>query len=351
MTYDYMIGWKGIMQTVVRSGRICGGSTLTRACTVIITLSSSLFTLNPVSAQSLTFVEYNVENLFDYFDDTDKDDAEYLPDATRRWTKKRYWKKQNSLAKAILSCSDESIPDLVALCEVENDVALTDLTKRSLLRNAGYEYLMTLSPDARGVDVALMYSPFSFRLIRSYGLRIETIEGMRPTRDILYACGELRSGDTLHVFVVHAPSRHGGEKASRPFRLQAANRLLQSVDSVRAVSPEANILIAGDFNDYHDSPAIVKIGEDGLTNISAGVCGDHGVKGTYRYKGEWGSLDHIFVSPSMVSRLSEVKVHAPLFLLEEDQQYGGYLPRRNYKGMRYQKGYSDHLPLVARFTF
>ena len=300
-------------------------------------------------AQQLTFVEYNVENLFDYFDDEEKDDAEYLPEATRHWTKKRYWKKQNSLAKAILSCGDDGIPDLIALCEVENDVALTDLTKRSLLRNAGYEYLMTSSPDQRGVDVALLYSPFSFAPIHSYPLRIETIEGMRPTRDILYVSGRLQSGDTLHVFVVHAPSRHGGEKASRPFRLQAADRLLQSVDSVRAISPEANILIAGDFNDYADSPAIVKICENNLTNITQGVTGQYGAKGTYRYKGKWESLDHVLVSQGMKSRLESAVVHAPLFLLEEDKTYGGYLPRRTYKGMKYQKGYSDHLPLVVRF--
>ena len=300
-------------------------------------------------AQQLTFVEYNVENLFDYFDDEEKDDAEYLPEATRHWTKKRYWKKQNSLAKAILSCGDDGIPDLIALCEVENDVALTDLTKRSLLRNAGYEYLMTSSPDQRGVDVALLYSPFSFAPIHSYPLRIETIEGMRPTRDILYVSGRLQSGDTLHVFVVHAPSRHGGEKASRPFRLQAADRLLQSVDSVRAISPEANILIAGDFNDYADSPAIVKICENNLTNITQGATGQYGAKDTYRYRGKWESLDHVLVSQGMKSRLESAVVHAPLFLLEEDKTYGGYLPRRTYKGMKYQKGYSDHLPLVVRF--
>lgn len=303
------------------------------------------------SAQQLTFVEYNVENLFDYLDDEDKDDADYLPEATRHWTKKRYWKKQNSLAKAILSCSEDGIPDLITLCEVENDVTLTDLTKRSLLRNAGYEYLMTSSPDQRGVDVALLYSPFSFAPIRSYPLRIKTIEGMRPTRDILYVSGRLQSGDTLHVFVVHAPSRNGGEKASRPFRLQAANRLLQSVDSVRAVSPEADILIAGDFNDYHDSPAIVRICENNLTNISYGAHGQNGAEGTYRYKGKWESLDHVLVSQSMEKRLDSAFVHAPLFLLEEDKTYGGYLPRRTYKGMRYQKGYSDHLPLVVRFKF
>ena len=252
----------------------------------MLALAMGCLSLGTLSAQKpFTFVEYNVENIFDTNHDEGKQDEEFLPDATRRWTKKRYWKKLNQISKSILSTCEDGIPDMVALCEVENDVTLTDLTKRSLLKNAGYEYLITNSPDQRGVDVALMYSPFSFRLIRSYGLRIETIEGMRPTRDILYACGELQSGDTLHVFVVHAPSRNGGEKVSRPFRLQAADRLLQSVDSVRALSPNAAILITGDFNDYHDSPALVRISEAGLTNISKGAVGLYGVKGTYRYKG------------------------------------------------------------------
>lgn len=318
----------------------------------MLALAMGCLSLGTLSAQKpFTFVEYNVENIFDTNHDEGKQDEEYLPDATRRWTKKRYWKKLNQIGKSILSTCEDGIPDMVALCEVENDVTLTDLTKRSLLKNAGYEYLITNSPDQRGVDVALMYSPFSFRLIRSYGLRIETIEGMRPTRDILYACGELQSGDTLHVFVVHAPSRNGGEKVSRPFRLQAADRLLQSVDSVRALSPNAAILITGDFNDYHDSPALVRISETGLTNISKGAVGLYGVKGTYRYKGEWNSLDHILVSPYIYNKVDTVFVHSPRFLLEEDETYGGYLPRRTYKGMKYRKGYSDHLPLVARFTF
>ena len=68
--------------------------------------------------QSLTFVELNCENLFDYFNDEGKDDAEYLPEATRHWTKKRYWRKLNNIAQELLSTSDESIPDLIALCEV-----------------------------------------------------------------------------------------------------------------------------------------------------------------------------------------------------------------------------------------
>ena len=90
-------------------------------------------------SQSLTLVELNCENLFDYCHDEGKDDTEYLPEATRHWTKKRYWKKLNNIAQELLSCSDEGIPDLVALCEVENDSVMNDLVHRSLLRNAGYE--------------------------------------------------------------------------------------------------------------------------------------------------------------------------------------------------------------------
>lgn len=319
-----------------------------------IVLAVGLIMLGNVSAQqSFTFVEYNVENIFDTNHDEGKQDQEFLPDATRHWTEKRYWKKLDRIGKSILSCSSKAgIPDMVALCEVENDQCLHDLTRRSLLRNAGYEYVMTNSPDQRGIDVALMYSPFSFRLIRSYGLGVKTIEGMRPTRDILYACGELQSGDTLHVFVVHAPSRHGGEKASRPFRLQAADRLSAAVDSIRAISADAAIFITGDFNDYHDSPALQRLYQHNLKNISKEARGRNGVKATYRYKGEWNSLDHMLVSPALNQKVDTVFIQSEKFLLEKDKFYGGYLPKRTYKGVNYQKkGFSDHLPLVARFCF
>lgn len=49
-------------------------------------------------------------------------------------------------------------------------------------------------------------------LISHHSIRIETIKDMRSTRDILYVSGQIITGDTLHVFVVHAPSRAGGER-------------------------------------------------------------------------------------------------------------------------------------------
>lgn len=299
----------------------------------------------------LTFVELNCENLFDYHHDEGKDDTEYLPEATRHWTKQRYWRKLNHIAQELLSCSDDGIPDLIALCEVENDSALIDLTKRSLLRNAGYEYLMTNSPDLRGIDVALLYSPFTFAPIRSYSIRVTPVEQMRPTRDILYACGQTVSGDMLHVFVVHFPSRFGGEKYSRPFRQAAADRLCQSIDSIQAVTSEPKILIAGDFNDDDESLIIKQIEQHDIRNLTKEASAPKGVHGTYRYKGQWESIDHILGSPSISNKVGAAFIHAPEFLLEEEKRYGGYRPRRTYNGPRYQPGYSDHLPLVVRFRW
>ena len=174
---------------------------------------------------------------------------------------------------------------------------------------------------------------------------------MRPTRDILYVKGRILSGDTLHLFVVHAPSRYGGERYSRPFRQAVAERLCQTVDSICAASSDASILVAGDFNDEADGPIATYIGQHGLVNLTKDARGQHGVKGTYRYKGQWGSIDHIFGSPYIYNKVDTTYIHAPKFLLEEEKTYGGLRSRRTYNGMRYQPGYSDHLPLVVRLRF
>ena len=310
----------------------------------------------------LTLVSLNCENLFDCRHDSLKNDIEWTPEGDNRWTRARYWHKLNNIGREILACGDRlpeisdekspekawRLPDLVALCEVENDSVLHDLTKRSLLRNARYEYVMTESPDLRGIDVALLYSPFTFRPISHHAIRIEPLKDMRPTRDILYVCGQVVSGDTLHVFVVHAPSRSGGEAVTQPHRLQVASRLVESVDSVFQLHPEAKILVAGDFNDYAENKSIRRI-EESLIDISRNATGRNGAKATYRFQGEWGSLDHIFASKAMADRVAECYIFDAPFLLEEDETYGGVRPRRNYLGMRYLKGFSDHLPLVARF--
>lgn len=345
------------------------------------------------SSNQFVVLEYNVENLFDCQHDSLKDDREYLPDSKLNWTPSKYWKKLNAVARGVVlsgctnvvkapnAANQESAysmnltqtflpPSIIGLCEIENDSVMVALTQRSLLKGARYKYVMTDSPDKRGVDVALMYSPFAFQLRAYHSLRIDTLPGMRPTRDILYVKGGVKVSEAagqgcrnnydkqvniadMHVFVVHAPSRSGGEAATRAFRMCVAKKLVAAVDSINNIEQDPFIIVMGDFNDYSDDASLVYLGEHGLKEISAGCKGisNKDVKGTYRYRGKWDSLDHILASESLVKFFQTCAVVDHPELLEEDKKYGGFHPNRYFLGPTTKDGYSDHLPLVATFGF
>lgn len=317
----------------------------------------------PGKAQQAFYVmEYNVENYFDCRHDSLKNDYEYLPGALRGWSNKRYADKRDKIAKVILAAARGGVPDVVALCEVENAACMDALIKYSPLRDAAYRYVMTDSPDERGIDVALLYQPSSFRLIHSESLSVPPLsKSCRPTRDILHVAGRLVSGDTLDVFVCHLPSRMGGERQTRPYRQHAVRILRHAADSVMQVRKNPYIVITGDFNAEPSSPLVRET--LGAKNASA-VVESHSLYelmkestiGTYRYKGEWSIIDHLIVNGSLlqgeknaISVSSDgVGILAFPFLLEDDGQYGGEKPFRTYHGMKYQGGFSDHLPILLK---
>ena len=297
---------------------------------------------------------WNVENLFDIRDEEGKDDEEFLPDATRHWTYLRYRDKLKKLAKTIVASGDERVPDLVGLCEVENDSCLYDLTRRSPLREADYRYVMTDSPDRRGIDVALLYQRGSFKLLGKQSIRIPHHQVKRePTRDILHVSGRILSGDTLDVMVCHFPSRSGGQAKTEPYRLLAAQTLRHTIDSLMQVREHPNLIIMGDFNDCPSDKSLRQVlcGKGDLVNLMEGM-----KKGTYRYRGEWGIFDQFLVSRNVKAKnekakaiLKNVLILRHPFLLEEDEKYGGDKPFRTYNGMKFVGGYSDHLPIALDF--
>ena len=296
--------------------------------------------------ESFRVLFWNTENLFDCKDDPKKNDNEYLPEAIRHWTFYRYRDKVKNLAKGIIASGHEYVPDLVGLCEVENDSCLYDLTRRSPLKEAGYRYVMTDSPDQRGIDVALLYQRGSFKLIQHQSIRIPSKQIKKaPTRDILHVVGKVVSGDSLDVMVVHLPSRRGGKAKSEPHRLLVAEILKQTVDSLIQIRQNPNVVIMGDFNDNPSSALMKKLCSDGrLVNLMQGQ-----KEGTYRYRGKWEILDQFLVSRNMRAKNVEILRHP--FLLEEDEKYGGDKPFRSYNGMRYQGGFSDHLPIILDLQF
>jgi predicted extracellular nuclease len=201
----------------------------------------------------------------------------------------------------------------------------------------------------RGIDVALLYNPYRLRLITSEEIEIPRRENRRRTRNILYATLLTETGDSLHVFVVHAPSRRGGVQQTEGHRMEVAEKIIHKTDSIRMAAVKANIIVMGDFNDYSVDKPIKRLVESGLTEVSAEERArfhPDKVHGTYFFQNEWNSLDHIFASPSL--QPIDCHIHDAEWLLEQDQQ-GVYKPRRTYVWEMYHGGVSDHLPLV--FTF
>lgn len=304
---------------------------------------------------------YNVENLFDCRHDTLREDTEFLPSGLRHWTYARYRKKLDDVARVIVSCGcGWEPPALVALCEVENEAVLRDLTRRSALRAAGYRYVATDSPDRRGIDVALLYLRSRFRLLSARSIRLDEAPFREhPTRDILHVSGSLPGGDTLDIFVCHFPSRSGGTRKSEPRRLLAARRLAREADSLLALRRCPQLLVMGDFNDTPSDKSLRLLQEGGrlrhlLDPLPDGLPGSFRPPGSYRYQGRWQLLDHLLVSPSLLApdsplRVTAAGIHALPFLLTEDGKHGGLQPFRTYYGVKYQGGYSDHLPVWAEF--
>lgn len=315
-----------------------------------------------ISQNSLRVVFYNVENLFDTRDDSLKNDNDFLPDGFMHWTPWKYWEKQRDITRVITAVGGMESPALVGLCEVENDSVIFDLTRRSPLRVQEYAYLVTRSPDDRGIDVALLYQRHQFKLIESKEyVVLFSRPNQRPTRNILHAVGRLINGDSLDVFVCHFPSRSDGQLETEPLRIAAAAKLREKTDSLFRIREKAHILIMGDFNDHPNNKSLSGTLQAMKTERSPHQKGlynlfYHRMKerdfGSYKYQGRWEVLDQFIVSGNMLKKSARLRVkenNAHIFkedfLLEEDTRYYGNKPRRTNLGPRYLGGFSDHLPI------
>lgn len=309
--------------------------------------------LSSGSGDAFMIASFNCENAFDLQHDEGKEDYEYVKGGSRNWNGSRLYRKLDGVAKVIAAADPLSPVGIVALCEVENDSVLEYLTRRSVLRAMSYEFVMTHSEDRRGVDVAVLYSPFVFHMI-SYECIRPDYEGT-PTRDILHLCGTIADGDTLDLYAVHLPSKLGGKEAENK-GLKIAEHIMQNIDSVMQCRQNTRVVVLGDFNSDNNSQMLKSAfnakmywsTEQRQPAILYDVIKEKVPKGlgTYKYKGNWSVIDHILVSGN-VDVLDAGVLDSP-FLLEKDTKYGGVKPRRTYSGYKYNGGISDHLPVWVR---
>lgn len=310
---------------------------------------------------------YNVENLFDTYNDTLRDDEEFLPGGLRRWNNSRYYKKINSIYKTVLAAGEWSPPAVIAFCEVENRKVLEDLIHKTYLSRYPYGIIHEESPDERGIDVCLIFRKDIVQII-DYRSWIPAGEKKQDfnTRSVLYTkCAIL--GDTLHLIMNHWPSRRGGVLAGETRRLSIAGMVRKAADSICTASfGLAKIIIMGDFNSDPDDPAIQslinpqepEIGSTGLKLTNLVQHKPPGIPGTYRYMGVWEMIDQMIVSDRLLNcskglftDSGNFRIFAPDFLLKNDSKYPGPTTFSTYRGYRYQGGISDHLPVLLDLGF
>jgi len=190
---------------------------------------------------------YNVENLFDIYDDSLKQDQEYLPEGDRHWNETKYYNKLQNIAKVIIGVGEWNSPDIIGLAEIENRNTLNDLLNKTPLSELGYQIIHQESPDRRGIDVALLYRENQLTKINQHFIEIKFPfnNSKSKTRDLLLAEFKTTNNDTLDVFINHWPSRYGGQFKSEPNRLYLASVVRNNTDSLMHVSKQRKIIIMG----------------------------------------------------------------------------------------------------------
>ncbi len=314
-----------------------------------------------------TVAFYNVENLFDTVRDTLVFDADRTPEGKDHWTPERYAQKIAAVSKTMSQIGagiTGSSPDLIGLCEVENNRVLEDLARHPNLRSGNYGIIHFDSPDERGIDVALLYKKASFLPVSfaSRRLLLWTEDNERDyTRDQLVVQGLLDS-DEIFVIVNHWPSRSGGEMRSRPFRIAAARLNRKIIDSITRSHPSPKLIIMGDFNDNPTNASLRKVldlrgSRDSLSGNDLynpmEILYKRGV-GSLAYRDQWSLFDQIFFTANFLDkresgyRFWKAGVFRPSYLTTRSGKYRGY-PFRTYANGNYAAGYSDHFPVYAFF--
>ncbi|MDR3127069.1 MAG: endonuclease/exonuclease/phosphatase family protein [Tannerellaceae bacterium] len=302
--------------------------------------------------QSFHGIWYNMENFFH-----PKDAPRELIDMG--WSSKKYAKKLQRIAQLLISSCPAGEPALIGLCEIGGANILEDLIRKTCLQHQGYGYSLTSGQDARGIQVALLHKLSRFHKIGHTSYPID-MKGQRPTRDILHVWGEVCPQDTLDVLLCHFPSRAGGEQLTEWRRQQAGIRLRLLYDSLKTIrGHDFKLILMGDFNEGKEEKVLLN--EVGATPWGKEIAPTHNGKlylmpypsGTYKYKGLWTTFDKLLVNAHLLDsscclslKPESVRPLDAPFLFKKDKTWGGVRPRRTFYGHRYERGFSDHLPLL-----
>jgi len=309
---------------------------------------------------------YNVENLFDDVRNGTEYD-EYIP-GRHNWTSRMVDIKLNHTAEVI--CDLDA--DIIALQEIENEAILARLQKRLKRVGCAYRYSAVTHKRSSAIQVALMSR---FPIIDKKELRVNYTSRDRDILEVTLRIGK----NPLTLFVSHWKSKSRSGTESR--RIVYAKALKKRIDRL----PKGKeYIVLGDFNSHYDEYRVLTKrlndtgGKTGINTIlhttsqsgrmlrSEDICRQD-EKGLYnlwmelppsrrwshKFYGHKGAIDHILLPHSLFDgkgidyvNHSFAVFKAPYLFTRE-----GWINGWSYSGGKHKgRGYSDHLPVYARFS-
>lgn len=326
---------------------------------------------------------WNLENLFapEGFAGRELWIARRMAADLEGWTEVLFNAKIDQLASIIRQMNNNQGPDILGVCEVENEFALQQLTDRinAQLANRNYRIVhVDAALDRRGIDTAFIFDDAKYTVdpdtIFSHFVMRRT-----GTRDITQATFTTAAGNDIVALCNHWPSRYGGAHESRGFRMTAGETLSywhQRIWEER--NNEIPIIAMGDFNDdpfddslLHYARATRERGDVERTrtaprfyNLAWRYMGQQGqdrngdpkqVHGTLYYKGNGNIFDQLLVSKGLLVGNSPIKVkentaRMELFpeMVDHRVSYGPIrfgLPKGDARENVNIDGFSDHFPV------
>lgn len=308
---------------------------------------------------------WNLENLFDINNSPRRSDKlqRTLKSELSKWTTPVLNRKIRQLASIIRQMNQGRGPDILGVCEVENDYVLRLLLDTLNIPDRNYAIEHHDMSDKRGIDVAFIYDRNYFTAEAQFS---HYIVKRSATRD-LFQVNFRSAGNNLLVLIGnHWPSRSAGQYSSEPYRIIAGETLAYFHQRIRETqgSNDVAVLAMGDFNDEPFSRSLVEYALS--ERIRAKVTRARSPKflnlmwpmlgkgiGTHYFNNRPNMLDQFLASKGLLTGNSNFKVlfdSVEVVRFPEMVSKGAYpAPIRYGRGKSIEEnGYSDHFPIAVQ---
>lgn len=309
---------------------------------------------------------WNLENLFDH---RDAERSDKLRRAIQQdlgsWTVELRDRKIEQLARIIAQLGGGRGPDLMGVCEVENEIVLRLLADRvEALTHRAYSVVHFDTSDQRGIDVAFLHDRDLFAAPEDQRFQ-HVVMRRTATRELLQVNFRTKRDRVLVVVANHWPSRSGGRWETEGYRIIAAETLAYFHQRALEVLPRTTPLLAmGDFNDECWSRSLVEYAlsvqqrakvlnanaRPLLLNMMWEAAGRR--EGSLYFDHMPNLLDQFLVNGNMLvadSPIRAVEGSARISAFPEMRMTGDYPGPVKFGGMgktpANPKGFSDHFPI------